>query len=89
MVNALYGAKAMSYNSSMNIVYTSDNCPGCHTVKNYLNMKGVEFEERHRDNGNHADEMIKVAGVFTTPVSVINGKVIIGAHIGKIADALA
>ena len=31
-------------------IFTSSTCPHCHTAKDYLKEKGVEFEERNVQN---------------------------------------
>lgn len=50
-------------------VYTTDTCPYCHAVMDWLDEQGVKYEE------------VKVTpdmGISTVPVTEINGEKIVG-----------
>jgi len=61
----------------------------CNQAKEYLSQKGVSYQERDvaRDAGALAD--LKKLGYMTTPVIVIDGRVIVGFDSEQIDRALA
>lgn len=61
------------------IVYSTPTCPYCNLVKDYLNQKGIEFEEKDVSKDRvAAREMIKRSGEMGVPQIEINGKIIVG-----------
>jgi glutaredoxin 3 len=61
------------------IVYSTPTCPYCNLVKDYLNQRGVEFEEKDVSKDREAArEMIKRSGEMGVPQVEINGKIIVG-----------
>lgn len=48
------------------IVYTQNDCPPCTFVKNYLNERQIDFEERNINNQQYRNEMIDF-DAFSTP----------------------
>lgn len=70
-------------------VYTTDACPWCVKVKNYLKAKDVSFEELNVQNDMIArDEMLKKSKQMGVPVLDINGDIIIGFDKKAIESAL-
>ena len=61
----------------------------CNQAKEYLSQKGVEFQERDvaQDPGALAD--LKKLGYMTTPLIVIDGSVIVGFDVEKLARAVS
>lgn len=60
-------------------VYSTKTCPWCDRVKDFLNEKGVEFEEIDVGSDQKAaQEMIKKSGQIGVPQIEINGKMIVG-----------
>lgn len=60
-------------------VYSTDTCPYCDMVKDFLKEKGVEFEEVNvAENKEAAKEMIEKSGQMGVPQIEINGKIIVG-----------
>jgi len=56
-------------------------------VKEFLSRRGIEFVERNvAEDATSLSELEKL-GVFTTPVTVINGEVVIGFDQARL-DAL-
>ncbi|MEC6893159.1 glutaredoxin family protein [Staphylococcus aureus] len=51
------------------IVYTQNDCP---FVKNYLNERQIDFEERNIKNQQYRNEMIDF-DAFSTPFILLNG----------------
>jgi glutaredoxin 3 len=61
------------------IVYSTPTCPYCHLVKDYLEEKKIEFEEKDVSKDREAArEMIKKSGQMGVPQIDINGKIIVG-----------
>jgi len=71
------------------IVYTSDVCPYCVMVKNFLNQNNVEFEEVNlSQNKEKAEEIAKKSGVRSVPVTEIDGEIVVGYNIKKLKELL-
>lgn len=70
-------------------VYSTQSCPYCHMVKEYLEEKNLEFE--YIDVGKDrekAKEMIEKSGQMGVPVVIIGEEVIVGFNKPKIEEAL-
>ncbi len=68
-------------------VFTGSTCPHCHTMKDYLKEKGVEFEERNIQNDPEARSELIEKGYKGIPVIEVDGKGIQGFDREKL-DAL-
>jgi len=71
-------------------VYSTKTCPWCHKVKEFLNDKGVKFQDI--DVGadqKAANEMVEKSGQMGVPVTDIDGKIIVGFDKEAIEKALA
>ncbi len=61
------------------IVYSTPSCPYCNLVKDYLNQREVEFEEKDVSVDRvAAREMIEKSGEMGVPQIDINGTIIVG-----------
>ena len=70
-------------------VYTTDSCPWCVKVKNYLKSKNVVFEEVNVAEDMIArEEMLKKSKQMGVPVLDIDGTIIIGFDKPTIDTAL-
>jgi glutaredoxin 3 len=70
-------------------VYSTQTCPYCHMAKNYLEAKGVEFEDIDVSaDSEAASEMVEKTGQMGVPVIEIDGKCVVGFDEPKIADLL-
>ena len=70
-------------------VYSTQSCPWCFRVKDYLKQKKVTFEDIDVSvNRKAAQEMITKSGQMGVPVIDINGQIIIGFDQQAINDAL-
>ena len=70
-------------------VYSTENCPYCHMAKDYLQAKGVEFEDINvGEDRAAADEMVEKSGQMGVPVLDINGEIVVGFDLPKIDAAL-
>lgn len=71
------------------IVYSTQSCPYCVMVKDYLRNKGIAFEDVDVGaNREKAMEMIQKSGQMGVPVIDINGQVIVGFNKMAIDAAL-
>lgn len=60
-------------------IYTTSRCYYCGLVKEYLEKKNLEWTEKDvAADPKAAREMLSKTGNFSVPVTVINGKVVIG-----------
>ncbi|MDU5107470.1 MULTISPECIES: glutaredoxin family protein [unclassified Clostridium] len=60
-------------------VYTTNTCPWCTKVKNYLTSKNVNYEEVNVGlNRAAAIEMVNKSGQMGVPVIDINGSIVVG-----------
>lgn len=60
-------------------VYTTPTCPWCTRVKEYLQSKGVKYEDINvAEDRNAAAEMISKSGQRGVPVIDINGNIVVG-----------
>ncbi len=60
----------------------------CDQAKEYLSLKGIEFQERDIAQDPSALADLKKLGYMTTPVIVIDGSVIVGFDADKIDQVL-
>ncbi len=60
-------------------VYSTESCPYCYMVKDFLNEHNIPFEDIDvGKNREAAQEMIRKTGQMGVPVIEIDGKIIIG-----------
>lgn len=70
-------------------VYSTETCPWCKKVKEFLGEKGVEFEDIDVSKDQEAvKEMMEKSGQMGVPVVDINGTIIVGFDQAKIEEAL-
>jgi glutaredoxin 3 len=70
-------------------VYTTNSCPWCVKVKNYLRSENIEFEELNvQDDMNAREEMINKSKQMGVPVLDIDNNIIIGFDKPAIVKAL-
>ncbi len=70
------------------ILYTQPGCPPCGAEKEFLDSKGVEYEERNiREEPEYIQEMQEL-GSHSTPTTVIGDEVVIGFDPEKMSDLL-
>lgn len=71
-------------------VYSTNSCPWCVKVKNYLKEKGVSFEELNvQEDMTAREEMVSKSKQMGVPVLDINGDIIIGFDRKAIETSLA
>lgn len=70
-------------------VYTTNTCPWCVKVKNYLKSENIDFEELNvQDDMVAREEMVKKSNQMGVPVLDINNNIIIGFDKPSILKAL-
>ena len=70
-------------------VYSTPTCPWCRKLKDYLNGKGVEYEDIDVSTNDAArEEMVEASGHLGVPQMEINGKIIIGFDQESIEEEL-
>jgi len=70
-------------------IYTTPTCPYCKQTKEFFKENDIEFEEIDvATDVEAAQEMIKKSGQMGVPVTVIDGKIIIGFDKGKLSKLL-
>jgi len=69
------------------IVYTSSSCSACRTVKEFLAMHHVEFEERSLQQPEFLEELGEKYGAYSAPSVVVNGELVEGG-LPEIAQAV-
>lgn len=71
------------------IVYSTQTCPYCVMVKEYLKEKDVKFEDIDvGSDHNKAREMVEKSGQMGVPVTEIDGEIVIGFNKEKIESLL-
>lgn len=70
-------------------VYTTNACPWCTKVKNYLRSNNINYEEVNVGlNRVAAMEMVNKSGQMGVPVLDIDGKIVVGFDKRKIDNLL-
>lgn len=70
------------------VVFSSNTCPYCVSAKEYLNEKGIEFEEKNIQEDKVARKELMDMGHMGVPVLLIDGEEIVGFDKPKIDEAL-
>jgi arsenate reductase-like glutaredoxin family protein len=69
------------------IVYTSTDCSACRTVKEFLAMHHVDFEERSLREPRYLEELGELYSAYSAPSVIVNGELIEGG-LPAIAEAV-
>ena len=71
--------KVVKEKNSKVIVYSTPTCPYCNALKDFLKENKIKFENIDvSKNQKAAREIVKKSGQTGVPVTIINGKVIVG-----------
>jgi glutaredoxin-like YruB-family protein len=72
------------------LVYSTPTCPWCRKAKEYLDQKGVRYENYNvAEQRDKLQEMVDLSGQRGVPVLKIGDEVIVGFNQAKIDQALA
>ncbi|MBL7156224.1 MAG: NrdH-redoxin [Candidatus Pacebacteria bacterium] len=70
-------------------VFSTEFCPYCVTLKQYLKDSNIEFEDINVSiDKQAADEMIQKSGQMGVPVTEIDGQIVVGFDKEKISKLL-
>ena len=70
-------------------VYSTQTCPWCFKVKDFLKEKNVEFDDIDVSKDHEAAKaMVEKSGQMGVPQIEINGKIIVGFNVEAINEAL-
>lgn len=70
-------------------IFTTNACPYCYTLKEFLKEKNIEFEEIDvLKDARAREEIIKKSGQMAVPIIDIEGKIIVGFDKEKISNLL-
>ncbi len=70
------------------VVYIQSGWMFCKNVKEFLSHRGVEFFERDVSQDKDAMKALEELGIMTTPVTVIDGEIVIGFDRPKLEQLL-
>lgn len=71
------------------VVYSTPTCPFCKKTKDYLNQKGIAYNDINvAADKEKAKEMIQMSGQMGVPVIVIDGQLVVGFNQAKIDELL-
>jgi glutaredoxin-like YruB-family protein len=71
------------------LVYSVPTCPHCKRLKQFLEERGVSFQSIDVASDKAArDEMVKKTGQMSVPVTVVDGKIVVGFDEDRIKEAL-
>jgi glutaredoxin len=67
------------------IIYTKQNCPWCEEALHFLNVAGIEYEEREvRHNPDFMKEMEQKSGQTKAPTLDLDGEILADADVSAI-----
>lgn len=70
-------------------VYSTPTCPWCFRVKDFLNEKGISFDDIDVNMDRRAtNEMIEKSGQMGVPVVDVKGTIIVGFDPARIMEAV-
>lgn len=69
-------------------VYSAPWCPWCQKVKKFLKEKNIEFVEKTVEDEKNAHESMEVSGQTGIPVTVVDGKFVLGFDVPKLKTLL-
>jgi glutaredoxin 3 len=71
------------------IIYTVTGCPFCARAKQWLDSKGISYEDRDAAvNPKWIDEVVRLTGHGAVPVTVVGKTMIVGFDEPKLEAAL-
>lgn len=71
-------------------IFTTPSCAFCVMAKEFLRIKGVEFEEKNvADDMDARQEMVELSGQMGVPVITVDGEVAVGFNQTQLEALLA
>ncbi len=70
-------------------VYTTPTCPWCMRVKQFLDERGIPYEEYDvAADAARAEEMIQKSGQMGVPVIEVDGEIVVGFDRSRLEELL-
>ncbi|MGQ9478082.1 MAG: glutaredoxin family protein [Candidatus Bipolaricaulia bacterium] len=70
-------------------VYTTPTCPWCMRVKQFLDERGIPYEEYDvSEDAYRAEEMIRKSGQMGVPVIEVDGEIVVGFDRSRLEELL-
>lgn len=69
-------------------IYSSNTCGYCTLAKEYLNEKGVSYEEKNISTDSTARRELMQKGYMGVPVIIVNGEEIVGFDKARLEQLL-
>ncbi|HLR62952.1 MAG TPA: glutaredoxin domain-containing protein [Lentibacillus sp.] len=70
------------------IVYTSENSLQCEKLLDQLNQWDIDYKQRNVTEHKEYLDDLQEEGIFGTPATFVDEKVVLGAQVNKIKHAL-
>ncbi|SCG82452.1 glutaredoxin [Proteiniborus sp. DW1] len=70
------------------IIYSSNSCGYCVLAKEYLQEKGVNYEEKNISTDPSARKELMQKGYMGVPVIIVNGEEIVGFDKARLEELL-
>ncbi len=70
------------------VIYTSNTWPHCHTAKDYLAAKNLQFEEKNVSTDMEARKELIAKGFMGVPVIYVDDEAIVGFDKAKLDELL-
>jgi glutaredoxin 3 len=71
-------------------VYSSPTCPHCHSLKEFLSLKDIPYQDHDVSaDPSAAQEAIKLTGQNEVPVTVIDGQTVVGFNQPRLEQLIA
>jgi len=71
------------------VIFTSNTCPHCHTAKEYLSQKGVDFQERNINEDPNARKELMKKKIMGVPAIFVEDEVIVGFDKNRLDQLLS
>lgn len=71
------------------IVYTTDTCPYCTMMIDFLKKEGIAHEERNVTREPHYVSNLAELGAAGVPTSVVNGQTVVGYQPQRILELVS
>ncbi len=69
------------------VIYTAEGCPYCTSAKEYLEEKGVAFEEKNTKEKDNRKELMAL-GFMSVPVILVDNETVVGFDQEKLESLL-
>ena len=70
------------------IIYTSDHCKKCESLKRLFNQWGISFKEKNTTKNRSYLKELQQVGIYGTPTTVVDDKFIEGFQENRLFELL-